>query len=626
MGIFNKRDRKARQVRNVRGAKRRLFSEQLEDRRLLATVGWFLNDLGGAAGAEELWLNVVGTGINDDLEAVGSAGDIELFDYNITPSSLGTFSRGEITTYEALYSLMGNPNIKFQGVRMDGGDGDDLLVSSLIIDAAWLIGGNGVDTIKGTDQGLWPKNGGAVGDILDGGNQDDAITGGTGSDTIYGGANNDNITGGTGNDTIWAGGGNDQVDGEDGNDTIYGEAGNDNKLKGGKGNDTIDGGADNDVLEGGEGNDTLTGGTGNDSLTGDAGADSLTGGEGDDSLFSDGYGGGNDTVLRGDNPGTGSNDVLTSTGALINYPNLDVETVNGSEFADQVDSSGYGGPGRGLSGFPKFVDGVIVNGNGGNDTLTGSPFNDQLNGGEGNDTLKGIGGGDRLSGGGGIDTVTYAGSGPVDVNLTTDDGVDSDGGGPDRQFSKFNDAEGDYFPAVDVEKLIGSDGNDSLVGNGLDNEIVGGLGDDVIKGMGGNDDLFGNEGDDDIFGGEGNDFLDGGIGADDLYGEAGIDLLMGGAGGDLLDGGTGGADQLLGEGGADTLVVDLDATGIEDAYFYANGDTEPEVDTFRVRGVLTGDARTQFANKIKAKKALTVRSVAGDADYGWGEQDKVEFA
>lgn len=53
--------------------------------------------------------------------------------------------------------------------------------------------------------------------------------------------------------------------------------------------------------------------------------------------------------------------------------------------------------------------GVVFDGRGGNDTLTGSAGSDKIYGGDGNDVLSGLGGNDLLDGGAGLDLATYAG-------------------------------------------------------------------------------------------------------------------------------------------------------------------------------------------------------------------------
>lgn len=59
-----------------------------------------------------------------------------------------------------------------------------------------------------------------------------------------------------------------------------------------------------------------------------------------------------------------------------------------------------------------------------------------------------------------------------------------------------------------IERLIGSNHNDTLTGNDADNDIYGGRGDDVIDG------------------GLGNDYLDGGLGVDTLTGGQGDDIFV----------------------------------------------------------------------------------------------------
>ena len=119
--------------------------------------------------------------------------------------------------------------------------------------------------------------------------------------------------------------------------------------------------------------------------------------------------------------------------------------------------------------------------------------------------------------------------------------------------------------------------------------------------------------------------LDGGNGEDNLSGGAGVDYLLGGLGNDTLDGGRGDADFLLADEGADTVVVDFQGAGLagvlEDAYFFGGY----ESDVFQIRGIIAGDARTTYLNKIKAKQELTKRSLLGESDFGFGDVDNVRF-
>ena len=95
--------------------------------------------------------------------------------------------------------------------------------------------------------------------------------------------------------------------------------------------------------------------------------------------------------------------------------------------------------------------GKTINGGGGNDTITGTRFNDTINGGAGNDTITGGVGDDTLTGGVGNDTITGS-------------------AGNDR-----------LSGGLGMDTLSGSAGNDNLSGPGNDNaqdRLNGGTGTD----------------------------------------------------------------------------------------------------------------------------------------------------
>jgi Ca2+-binding RTX toxin-like protein len=128
---------------------------------------------------------------------------------------------------------------------------------------------------------------------------------------------------------------------------------------------------------------------------------------------------------------------------------------------------------------------------------------------------------------------------------------------------------------MQIENLLGTDGNDEVLGNTSDNLLVGGNGHDTMAGNDGNDTLSGDDGNDilsgnkgvDVLsGGNGNDFIVGGRDNDSVSGNAGDDLIVSGnIGSDLVDGGDGNDllvggqdnDTLLGGAGNDTLSGDL---------------------------------------------------------------------
>ena len=91
-----------------------------------------------------------------------------------------------------------------------------------------------------------------------------SVVGGNGDDSILG-SNEfaDSLLGGDGNDTLDGQGGNDTLDGQDGGDAITGGAGIDS-INGGDGADNIDAGTDNDSVNAGNGADNVTLGDGND--------------------------------------------------------------------------------------------------------------------------------------------------------------------------------------------------------------------------------------------------------------------------------------------------------------------------------------------------------------------------
>lgn len=187
---------------------------------------------------------------------------------------------------------------------------------------------------------------------------------------------------------------------------------------------------------------------------------------------------------------------------------------------------------------------AIINGDNGDNFLTGTAFADTLRGFGGFDTIQGLGGADFIDGGAGIDRASYALSN-AGVNVFLFDGSASGG-----------DAEGDRL--VGIENVTGSSFADQIWGDDGDNFIDGFGGDDILKGLGGNDSL---RGDGHLEGNEGDDSLRGGFGADTLLGGEDDDMLDGREGADRLDGGAGfdtitydasdaGVTVILGKGGS----------------------------------------------------------------------------
>ncbi len=202
-------------------------------------------------------------------------------------------------------------------------------------------------------------------------------------------------------------------------------------------------------------------------------------------------GGGTDAlVITGQNTadtiGFGANGISLDAGGT---PDV-IGTGTVERFA--VDAGGgddtvSGKEGGGLGG--DFANAIAIDGEIGNDTLTGGTGDDALDGGSGNDTLKGAAGGDTVDGGDGDDVVS------------------------------------------------GGAGNDAVTAGAGDDRVKGGADGDTMDGGGGADTLSGGGGADTVDGGDGDDRPQGGAGDDHVNGEPGRDQLSGGPGNDHCLGG-----------------------------------------------------------------------------------------
>jgi len=281
---------------------------------------------------------------------------------------------------------------------------------------------------------------------------------------------------------------NNQLQGDFGHDLIRGMAGND-QLFGGEGNDRLEGGDGDDYLSGGfgsgnSGDDLLMGGAGNDTLNGEDGNDRLEGGTGNDSYVFDGAsqdvidntGGGRDGIFLADGIGASrisfsrdGDDLLlmvdksaaTSVRVLKHFLGGDmaisyVQPSGGNMISAQKIAQMIG-----AQSIPGGYE-ALVDGDAGNNKLTGTAAKDLLRGFAGNDQLFGGLGNDRLEGGDGDD---YLAGGYGNVANTGDD-VLIGGAGNDQ--------------------LSGEDGNDRLEGGiGNDKYIFDGKSQDVIDNTGG---------------------------------------------------------------------------------------------------------------------------------------------
>ncbi|HYI41184.1 MAG TPA: M10 family metallopeptidase C-terminal domain-containing protein [Allosphingosinicella sp.] len=202
-------------------------------------------------------------------------------------------------------------------------------------------------------------------------------------------------------------------------------------------------GSGDDVLIGNSAANVLKGNDGDDFLMGKAGGDTLNGGGGFDTAS---YRTSAAGVTVGTSGGASGGDAAGDT--LIS-----IEGLEGSEFADTLNSGNNGDTLSGLGGADK------LNGGNGDDTLEGGAGNDTLDGGNHDDTLDGGDGDDALSGGNNDDV------------LDGGNGVDTLDGGNHADI------------------LDGGAGNDNLSGGNHADTLNGGAGNDVLTG-GNHNDLF----------------------------------------------------------------------------------------------------------------------------------------
>jgi Ca2+-binding RTX toxin-like protein len=453
------------------------------------------------------------------------------------------------------------------------------------------LGTDGDDTIAGTDPAFDYKIYGYGGV--------DSLTGGQNNDTLYGGAEDDILSdragqtgklyGGTGKDTfqiasatqnaifdLFGGIGTDKVEAR-----FISAAAQVNLVTGlmSQGSLTVNL-TSIEIAEGGSWNDTLVGGD-NHTLFGGGGSDNLSfiGGE-----SSEAYG------------GDGGDTLLGQSGA---------ETLDGGAGRDTV----YGGGGAdhlyaGDSGSGSALESLF--GGNGDDVLDGdaSSTATYFKGGYGNDTI--FAGSERRAndvyyGGSGTDTADFAelmGNGVFrlgSAGTITFGSVVSDFAAIEKvKGSQGNDS---MFGDAGANRLNGHIGNDSLYGGGGQDTLLGGDGDDILSINAGVAELYGGDDDDrllvtngisgggTITGGTGTDTLEvtstsgwdidlaaealveagntmalrdmeiilGGVGDDTMTGDALANSLTGGRGDDALSGGNG-ADTLAGSDGDDTLL------------------------------------------------------------------------
>ena len=538
-----------------------------------------------------------------------------------------------------------------------GGLGDDMLEGEEGIDR--LDGGAGLDhalfywegqtvrvALAGATQSTVFLDGVADDRIVNveavaGGYLNDTLTGDALGNVLAGNAGNDTLNGAAGNDTLFGGGGFGDVDilaGGVGVDTAswgtytkafyfdYGNPGFSSiavALNGAAAvNVSIAGNAAGTLsgvenLIGADGNDTFTGdalanrldgGAGDDTLIGGAGADVLIGGEGNDRL--DG-GLGVDTADY-----SGQQFIGLATGLFVELSGAIPSTVGANNFLE----------------FDTLLNVENVIGSGAQDYLFGDTFANTLSGGGGNDYLQGYGAVDTLDGGAGVDTAFFDDkTSAVIITLNGATAVTATVGG-------VNDDS-----LVNVESLVGGEGNDTLTGDAKGNMLSGYSGNDTLAGGDGADVLMADSGLDTLDAGL--DMLDGGNGLDrafyvtetlavvaTLNGATAVQVtvgglnpdsvrnvegILGGSGNDTLTGdsfrnhfeGRVGADTLNGKLGKDMLIGGIDTES--DRFVFDTAYGPNNVDT--VRDFFAGTDKLVLDDDIFDRLTGTVEGVALNA-------------
>jgi Ca2+-binding RTX toxin-like protein len=559
--------------------------------------------LDGANGNDTIVINaanttVIGGGGFDTVSYANAAAGV------IINLQAGTSSNGDTITgvENAIGSSHGDTIIgsTTPAMTLNGGDGNDTIIVNAANTA--VVGGNGNDTISyaataagvtvnlnaGTGSngvtfnGVESVIGSGFNDIITGhGSTGGTLDGGNGNDTIYVKAANTAVIGGAGTDTVsfsiatagvtvnlLTGAGSngnsftgiENVTGSNHADTVVTSAASGGVISTGWGSDTIVINGSNTYIDGGNDYDTLSYANATAGVTINLTAG--TGGNGDtftsiENVIGSAY---NDTitgnsaavdgaVLNGDD----GNDTIIASAAnttVIGGTGMDTVSLAGATAAVTVNLlTGTGSNGRSYNG----VESVI--GSNHNDTITGSTTaGGTLDGGAGNDTIVVNAGGTTVIGGAGTDVVAFSGA-QASYTITNGPGgtITVSGGGLSSAVT-LNGVEGLQF----ADGGIGS----TINGTASDETIYGTPFDDVLNGFAGNDTIYGLAG---------NDVIDGGAGADTMDGGDGIDMLSyvsataaisvnlgtgtgsaGFAAGDVITG----FENITGSAYADTLVGD----------------------------------------------------------------------
>ena len=224
------------------------------------------------------------------------------------------------------------------------------------------------------------------------------------------------------------------------------------------------------------------------------------------------------------------------------------------------------------AGLGNTYNSLDIQGEAGDDTITGGGKADPLAGGDGDDRVVGSPGADTMSGGNGNDVLVWnngdgsdamdgdAGNDEIEVNGSANAGdefVITPGAGGRTTFDRVNLVPFTLDTLAERMTVSGLGGDDVISGAaGLAGRIL-----LTLNGNTGLDTITGGDGADRISGGEAADVLDGAAGDDQVTGDRGGDQMRGGAGDDVLEWNDGdGSDVATGGDGADLTRVNGSVT------------------------------------------------------------------
>ena len=265
-----------------------------------------------------------------------------------------------------------------------------------------------------------------------------------------------------------------------------------------------------------------------------------------------------------------------------------------------------------------------LEGDAGDDVLTGADSNDTLRGGEGNDRLVGAKGDDVMQGGLGNDTLVWnqgdandVATGDAGNDLSEVNGAPTLGDvfildpvvGGTVKLRRTNLGQFTFDAVTERFEVNGLGGNDSITANDGVGPLTllsvdGGAGADAIKGADGSDVLLG---------GEADDVLSGGGGDDRIAGDRGNDTMNGGAGDDTLVWNNGDAtDVVNGDDGRDDVEVN-GAPAAGDVFMVQSNGARIKFDRANLVpfSIDIGSSETLHANGLGGDDAITAGEVGG---------------